>query len=595
MVEIYNILEIANVHGGDMNYLKALLKDFESSKKNFGVKFQPFKYNEIALEDYNWYKTYKELYFSPKDWEEVINIAFGSKDVWIDVFDNYSIEIIKENLGFIYGLKFQASILNNFDLLNNLSKIDLTNLIIILNITSFSLDQIEEIINRVEDTLSPKEIVLQVGFQDYPTELLDSGLSKINVLKERFSNRISFADHIDAKNVESLYLPVVATILGAIIIEKHIKHSKFETKFDFYSSLSINEYKKYLQILKQYKDALNQPFINDKETLYLKKSLQKPILKKSFKNGQLINFNEDLDFKRTDQEGLNVYEIKEFINNFHVLSKDKNAWDTLMKEDFKKAIIATIIACRLKSTRLPKKALLKIGDLSSIELCIKNALKFEYVDYTILATSTLEEDSELKNHIFSDNVVFHRGDPDDVIQRYLDIIDKLKIDVVIRVTGDMPYVSNDILKILLRSHFESGADYTSAKKAATGTNIEIINSNALRKIKSYFPSADYSEYMTYYFTNNPSHFRLNLVDLPEYLVRDYRLTLDYEEDLKMFNLIEENFKKNNLDYNLNLLFDFLDNHPGIVNINNHLTLKYETDKKLIETLKRETTIKMKRQ
>ena len=32
-------------------------------------------------------------------------------------------------------------------------------------------------------------------------------------------------------------------------------------------------------------------------------------------------------------------------------------------EDFKKANIASIIACRLKSSRLPKKAVLKIGEL----------------------------------------------------------------------------------------------------------------------------------------------------------------------------------------------------------------------------------------
>jgi len=240
--------------------------------------------------------------------------------------------------------------------------------------------------------------------------------------------------------------------------------------------------------------------------------------------------------------------------------------------------------------RLPKKAILKIGNLSSIELCIKNALKFENVKYTILATSNLPEDDELKNHTYSSSVIFHRGDPDDVIQRYLDIIEKLKIDVVVRVTGDTPYISNDILQILLKSHFESGADYTTAKKAAVGTNLEIINSDALRKVKSFFPSADYSEYMTYYFTNNPKYFKLNYVDLPENLVRDYRLTLDYEDDLKMFNLIENYFKDNNLEYNIKLLFDFLDKNPKIAKINKHCPLKYETDKKLIEVLKKVTKI-----
>lgn len=590
MKEIYNIIEIANVHGGDLNYLKDILKEFEEFKKNFGVKFQPFKYDEIALDDFSDYKVYKEFFIPPECWKEVINIASKTKDVWIDVFDNYSAQIIMDNLDIIYGLKFQASILNNYNLFKKLSDLDLSDLIIILNIASFSLNQINEIMSRVQSSLSPKEIVLQIGFQDFPTEFLDSGISKIKILKEKFQNRISFADHIDASREESIYLPVVASALGASIIEKHVRHSSLETKYDFYSSVPITKYQKYLDIQKQYQSALNQPFVNEKELIYLKKSLQIPILNKFLNPGELINIRNDFDFKRSDQNGLNIYGIKELVQGFHILTNYKKVGDVLKQEDFKKANIATIIACRLKSTRLPKKAILKIGDLSSVELCIKNALKFRNVNHTILATSNLDEDYELKNHTFSNAVIFHRGDPDDVIQRYLDIIDKLKIDIVVRFGADSIYVSDEILQVLLKSHFESGVDYTTAKKAAIGTKIEIMNASALRKIKSYFPSADYSEYMTFYFINNPSYFRLNFVDLPENLVRDYRLTLDYEEDLKMFNLIEEYFKYNNLDYSIKTLFDFLDKNPDVANINKHRTQKYETNKELIETLNKETTI-----
>ncbi len=262
----------------------------------------------------------------------------------------------------------------------------------------------------------------------------------------------------------------------------------------------------------------------------------------------------------------------------------------LNQKDFKKPTIATIIAVRLKSTRLPKKAILKIGNLSSIELCIKNSLKFKNVDYTILATSTIDEDTVLKDYTYSDSVIFHRGDPEDVIQRYLDIIDKLKIDVFIRVTGDMPYISDDILQILLKEHFKSGADYTTANKAAVGTNLEIINTSALKKVKKFFPNADYSEYMTFYFKNNPDYFKLNYINLPSSLIRNCRLTLDYKEDLDMFNKIESYFKEKNIEFNIHELFNYLDNNPDIAKINQHISLKYESDKKLIELLNKVTTI-----
>src|SRR5205085_598004 len=136
--------------------------------------------------------------------------------------------------------------------------------------------------------------------------------------------------------------------------------------------------------------------------------------------------------------------------DFHILATDKNENEVLKREDFKKATIATIIACRLKSSRLPRKALVKLGNLTSVELCIKNCLRFDNTTYTVLATSTTDEDAELKNYTYHKSVIFHKGDPDDVISRYLVIANKLNVDVIIRVTADNPYISNDITQALLK-------------------------------------------------------------------------------------------------------------------------------------------------
>ena len=249
------------------------------------------------------------------------------------------------------------------------------------------------------------------------------------------------------------------------------------------------------------------------------------------------------------------------------------------------------MACRLKSSRLPKKALLPIGKLTSVEKCLKSCLNFKNINHTILATSTHPDDQELENYRFNEQVIFHRGHPDDVIQRYLDIIDTLKIDVIIRVTADMPYVSADIAEFLLNQHFKSGADYTAAKDFAVGTAPEIINVQALKKVKEHFPSADYSEYMTWYFQNNREFFNVKVVDLPKDYIRDYRLTLDYQEDLDLFNALQTHLDKENKDGSLFQIFDFLDDNPKVVELNNHIGLKYKTDQNLIDTLNKVTKIK----
>ncbi len=596
----YLILEIANTHAGDRNYVFKLLEEFSEYKTNVGIKFQPFKYDEIAREDYEWYPVYKTLFFDEPTWTEIINKAAQTKEVWIDVSNAYSVKILKNNFDKIKGIKFQASILDNIVLIKELKQVDFSKKTVIINIASLSIETIKHHLNYIQENLNTKNIVLQIGFQDYPTQLIHSGISKIEVLKKEFGLPISFADHIDGTHEDAIDLPVFAGLNGAIIIEKHVMCSGEKAKYDHFSSVTPDNFKLLHQKLQnaakekerlsiKYKDLMNQPFLNDREIEYYKKTAMKPTVCRDLKKGQIVSLEEDVNYKRTNADGIDIETVKELNRTRHVLATDKKDGEVLRSEDFKKAKVASIIACRLKSNRLPKKAILSTGDITSVELCIKNALKFRNVDHTILATSTSAEDAELKNYTYKKEVIFHTGHPEDVIQRYLDIINKLDIDVFIRITADMPYVSDEIVNYLLDSHFATGADYTAPKKAAVGQGVQIINASALRKVREYFPVSDFSEYMNAYIIYNPKLFKINEIDLPEKWIRDYRLTLDYQEDLDLIVKIEEYFKKSNVEFNITNLFHYLDKNPNVAYINKDKGLIYKVDPELVETIKRKTT------
>lgn len=589
---MYNILEVANTHGGNIDYLLSLIEEFKEFDKseNFGIKFQPFKYNKIATKDFEWYSVYEELFFNEDEWKIILIEANKTKDIWIDLFDEYGVLIIEKNLDKVYGIKLQTSILDNNSVFKALKKLNLSNIKLIINIAGREKEDIDKILKKYID-LNTQEILIEVGFQAYPTKLEDSGLAKVQYLQEYYTHKIVFADHIDGKDEDAKILPLIASMYGVEYIEKHIMHSTLETKYDHFSSVTYETYKKLIDMQRRFTPLLKSEFINEAESNYIKTTYQIPILTQDKEAGTLIDVSNNFKFRRSGKKGLTLNRIQELVNNYYVLNSYKRVEETLQKEDFKKSNIAAIIACRLKSTRLAKKALLKIGDISSIELCIKNTLKLNNINHIILATSDNEQDTELSNYTYNSSVIFHQGDAEDVIQRYIDIIDRLKIDVFIRITGDMPYVSKDITDYLLKRHFANGADYTVAKEVAVGTGVEIINTNALQKIKKNFPNAEYSEYMTWYFQNNPEHFRLNFVDLPKKWIRDYRLTIDYQEDLDMFNKIEDYFRENKLEFSIENLFEFLDKNPEVNKINSHLTLKYKTDKKLIDTLNEKTKIK----
>ena len=269
---MYTIIEVANTHGGNIDYLLSLIDEFVDFKEEIGIKFQPFKYNEIALEDFEWYPVYEKLYFDEGQWSKIISKASETKEVWLDIFDSYGIETLKNNLKNISGLKFQTSVLDNQPVLNNLRDVDLKDKKLIINIAGRELSDIKSKIIFFEDNYNFEEILLEVGFQAYPTNLVDSGLLKIKEIKKNFDNRTVFADHIDGKDINTKILPLIALQSGADVIEKHIMHSSLHTEYDHFSSIDINVFKELMTLMKDYDVLKEQPFINKNEQDYFNKT-----------------------------------------------------------------------------------------------------------------------------------------------------------------------------------------------------------------------------------------------------------------------------------------------------------------------------------
>src|SRR5688500_13237276 len=93
----YQIIEVANSHGGDYNYLIELINQFDEFRDGYGIKFQPFKYDCISTKDFSWYSTYEQLFFQEDQWAEIIKTASKTKDVRLDLFDEYGINILQQN------------------------------------------------------------------------------------------------------------------------------------------------------------------------------------------------------------------------------------------------------------------------------------------------------------------------------------------------------------------------------------------------------------------------------------------------------------------------------------------------------------------
>lgn len=586
------IFECANTHGGNFDLLVSMIKEHGKvvySRKH--IKFQPLHPDKIATPDYEWYGVYEQLFFSIEQWSKILEIASLTFDgIWLDLFDAYGVEVLRKNLNSVYGIKIQASVLDNQEVLDELRSVDFSGKFVMLNVSGYELSEIQSFLDTFQHVALNAEFILQIGFQSYPTKLVDTGLQKIAVIKAAFPKyKICVADHADAAEDMSTIIPLLALALDCEIIEKHIAYDRATSKYDGFSSLNVKEMQLLADRLSKTTDALDGSFISAAESQYLAKTKQIPILKHAVNSGTLLS-KSDFIFRRTNKQGISYSEIIEIQNRKCLLSRSLVAGDTIQSQDFKPARIGAIVACRMKSSRLRSKAILPILGKTSLERCLENTSQISGLDEIVLATSTLDEDKVLEKYNLNNQVKFWQGDPDDVISRYLGACQNYHIDVIIRITADCPTISPEIAQVLLEHHFKTGADYTAASDFAVGTACEIYNTEALKRVISYLGKAQHSEYMTWYMQNNKDIFKVEMVDLPKDMIRGYRLTLDHAEDLEMFSQLFEKLEESNKKPTLGNIFKVLDDNPEIAKINSHISLKYKTDKHLIDTLNEVTKI-----
>jgi N,N'-diacetyllegionaminate synthase len=334
---------------------------------------------------------------------------------------------------------------------------------------------------------------------------------------------------------------------------------------------------------------VGQDLVGEAEQRYLREAASRAVAAHPIAEGAWI-LPEDVSYRRTpDETALFPDEAAARLPARALRPLGRHG--SLTAETVRELRIAALLACRLKSTRLPGKAVLPLHGVTAIERCLLNALQIPQVDRVILATSTHPDDAPLTACTLDGRVKVFRGAEDDVIQRFLDAAEQEGADIVLRITGDCPVVSYEMAALMIESHVCARADFTDCEDHAQGTAGDIYTVAALRRLKALKPDTSHSEYMSFYFRNNPEHFVLNRAELPaRFRHPEWRLTLDEPDDAKLF---EELFAFHQLGREP-LAFDqiaaFFQARPGAADINGRVALKWVDDREFVSFLHRVTRI-----
>ncbi len=205
--------------------------------------------------------------------------------------------------------------------------------------------------------------------------------------------------------------------------------------------------------------------------------------------------------------------------------------------------VVAIVQARMGSSRLPGKVMKPIVDKPVIELLLKRLDLSTEIDQIVVATSLDPKNIDLKNHVTSLGFECHMGSEEDVLGRVYDAAKTFHADIVIRITGDCPFVDPGLVDLIVREFKSSSADYVSNINPPTypdGLDVEVFAFSALEKAQQKATTDFDKEHVTPFirssdlFKNSNVEFERDLSAL--------RWTLDEPADFVVIDRVFNYFK-----------------------------------------------------
>lgn len=236
------------------------------------------------------------------------------------------------------------------------------------------------------------------------------------------------------------------------------------------------------------------------------------------------------------------------------------------------AAALALVQARLGSSRLSGKSALPlplsaIGDAQTIlGHVVSRAKRATSLSEVIVATTTQPLDDELANLAERLGANVFRGDEQDVLSRFAGALALAgPTAAVVRLTADNPAIDPHFLDQAVAHHLATRADYTHTIGLPLGTNLEVLNPQALRRAHQEAQQPDEREHVTPYLRRHPELFRLETLPLAvPPAVAALRLTVDYASDYALLSLL---YNALGPEFTLADLPELLARYPWLAEVN----------------------------
>jgi spore coat polysaccharide biosynthesis protein SpsF len=225
--------------------------------------------------------------------------------------------------------------------------------------------------------------------------------------------------------------------------------------------------------------------------------------------------------------------------------------------------ILAIIQARMSSSRLPGKVLMDIEGIPMIGRQIERIRKADLISEVIVATSVHTSDDALTEYLESIDVNVQRGPLDDVLQRFVEVLDRTQAEDFVRLTADCPLADPEVIDEAIQMFLESKCDYVSNTLVRTyprGLDVEVAKSKVLRDVAEKNFDQMSREHVTYGIYTQPEVYSLgNLAQSRSQ--EKHRWTVDNVEDMHFVKNVYQYFLPKNIDFRQQDVLNWLNECP----------------------------------
>lgn len=229
-----------------------------------------------------------------------------------------------------------------------------------------------------------------------------------------------------------------------------------------------------------------------------------------------------------------------------------------------------VIQARMGSTRLPGKVLMTLNHHPVLEWCVRACEAAPNADAVMVATSTLEADDAIDQWCDTNGVHCWRGSESDVLARYIGAARVANADIILRITGDEPFVDPRVIAEVIELQKRTGAHYVSNCHPRTypdGLDVECFTREALEAAHAEATRQVDRDTVTYWIMRNRSRFPAEAVINPVGDMSKERWVLDTERDLKFCQAVAQDWTWSKGPPSMLDIKGVLDRNPELRSIN----------------------------